>query len=552
MIRRAFAVLALGLLGCTPSPGPQTGSQTNWLFSCDSAEQCGALECICGACTAPCASSDSACGDLPGASCIASIEQGAIALCGGQAPPSGLCLPRCDDSRPCADGTSCVAGVCTPTANATVRVTVDTTARHQTLVGFGASLAYADEQIVAHPQKEALYDFLFGESGLDVLRLRNRYQDGAGDPLASTIDVVQGMSERQGHTPLTFMTSGTPPAALKANGSRPCAGDEVTCTLVTLPGGGFDYAGFASWWRSSLEAYETAGVTPDYISIQNNPNWVPPAEAPLDACRFLPEEGMTTLTVDGAPVDVTYPGYREALEAVRSAIADLPTVPRIGAPETGVVGVSEYAPPLDASASDAIAFHVYGLDPAAVDVAALETVRALAEQQQVRLFQTEMQAEGLDTAILVHHTLTSADASVYLQNNLVSVTSAEDPVALASLTANAFEPQGPYYALSQYAKNTDPGWMRVDAASDSTTLLSSAWLSPGEDALTVVLVNPGTEELDAEVVVPAEFRSQLVRSEVTRTVFEGVERSAALGERSANGVVRVPSRSILTIAFTSN
>ena len=48
------------------------------------------------------------------------------------------------------------------------------------------------------------------------------------------------------------------------------------------------------------------------------------------------------------------------------------------------------------------------------------------------------------------------------------------------------------------------------------------------------------------------LRSRLVRTEVTRTVFEGVERSAALGELSANGVVRVPSRSILTIAFKSN
>ena len=65
---------------------------------------------------------------------------------------------------------------CAPTGDPTVRVTIDDAVRHQTLVGFGASLAYADDAIVAHPDKAALYDLLFADSGLDVLRLRNRYE----------------------------------------------------------------------------------------------------------------------------------------------------------------------------------------------------------------------------------------------------------------------------------------------------------------------------------------------------------------------------------------
>jgi hypothetical protein len=40
-----------------------------------------------------------------------------------------------------------------------------------------------------------------------------------------------------------------------------------------------------------------------------------------------------------------------------------------------------------------------------------------------------------------------------------------------------------------------------------------------------------------------------MRSEVTRTVFEGVGRGAALGQLPAAGVVRVPAGSIVTIAF---
>ena len=56
-------------------------------------------------------------------------------------------------------------------------MTIDPAARYQTLVGFGASLAYADDVIVARSDKDALYDLLFADSGLDALRLRNRYDD---------------------------------------------------------------------------------------------------------------------------------------------------------------------------------------------------------------------------------------------------------------------------------------------------------------------------------------------------------------------------------------
>ena len=152
----------------------------------------------------------------------------------------------------------------------------------------------------------------------------------------------------------------------------PAAAIRRPARCASLPGGGFDYAGFADYWRASLEAYANAGIVPDYVSIQNNPNWVPPAEAPNEACRFLPEEGTTTVTVDGAPIDVAYPGYREALAAVRAAIAELPVMPRLGAPESGLIGVGEFVPALDASAFDALALHLYGMDATAVDVAALE------------------------------------------------------------------------------------------------------------------------------------------------------------------------------------
>ncbi|HMI90374.1 MAG TPA: hypothetical protein VK509_03375 [Polyangiales bacterium] len=531
---------------CSPSDGPETGSQTNWLIACESSRECGALECICGACTAPC-QSDSACAELPGGVCVAASDRRSLALCAGQAPRS-LCLPNCEPA--CGEGTSCVAGVCAPIAGPSVRVSIDPGVLHQTLTGFGASLAFADDAIVAHPDKAALYDLLFAQSGLDVLRLRNRYEEASRSALLPAREIVAEAAHRLGRQPLLFMTSGSPPPALKANGSRMCGGDPESCTLVSLPGGGFDYARFADYWRASLDAYLNAGIAPDYVSIQNNPNWVPPADSPNHACRFLPMEGTTTVTVAGTAIEVAYPGYREALAAVRAAISDLPVMPKLGAPEvSGLGAVSEYVSPLDAAAFDALALHLYGVNKKAVDVAPLGVVRDLAQRLDRPVFQTEMQAGGLETAVLIHHALTAGGASAYLQNDLVSLTPEMAPVALALLTRDGFEAQGPYYALSQYAKHTDPGWVRVDATSDSSELLGSAWLAPDESALTIVLINPGAQDLEAELVLPAALRARFTRTEVTRTVFDGFERAAVLGELPAHGRVRLPSRSILTAAL---
>lgn len=546
--------LVIALCACSPSSDPQAGSQTNWLVACTTADDCGGLECLCGACSAQC-DSDDACGDLAGASCIPPADEGAVALCEG-VPPAGLCLPRCD--APCPTGTTCASGVCVPAISAappddtTPRIEVDTGVVHQTLTGFGASLSFSEDAMVANPQKEALYDFLFADSGLDVIRLRNRYVDLDTPDFTATSELIAAATERMGRKPLLLLTSGSPPAALKANGEIGCGGNADTCTLVTAPGGGFDYDGFAAFWRTSLEGYTAAGAAPDYVSIQNNPDWLPEAAAPLEACRFLPEEGTTTVDVGGAPTEVTYPGYREALAAVRAAVADLPAVPRFAAPEASRLGtLGAYPTVLDPGAFDALAIHVYDVDPAAVDVAALTAVRKMAQAVGRPVFQTEMQADGLATAVLVHHSVADADAVVYLQNDFAAVFDDMAGIALVHLTDTGFDPQGPYYALSHFAKHTDPGWARVEATSQFTDVLGTAWLAPARDALTVVLVNSGADAREVTVALPDALAAVLTTTDVTRTVFDGNERAAGLGALPAGGVVSLPAGSIATVAFTA-
>ena len=46
----------------------------------------------------------------------------------------------------------------------------------QTIQGFGASIAYYENWLTAHPNNEAIYEAIFGDLGIDILRLRNTYQ----------------------------------------------------------------------------------------------------------------------------------------------------------------------------------------------------------------------------------------------------------------------------------------------------------------------------------------------------------------------------------------
>jgi hypothetical protein len=533
---------------CGPDNGPQTGSQTSWVRACQIDAECGDLRCLCGLCTRSC-DAEATCVGLPGSACVSAADPGSIALCSGQSPPSvGLCLPTCG-SAACTNGQMCVAGVCSPLPEPTVRVVVDASIRYQVLIGFGATLVYAENSVVAHPRKAALYDAMFPSLGLDVLRLRNRYGYIGDDNLASASEIVAAAAEKLGRPPVVLMTSWSPPATLKASASLICQGNADTCTLAKVTGGAFDYAGYAAYWRASLDAYANAGVVPDYIGMQNNPDFVPSVTAPGEACRFLPTEGTATVSVNGSDVDVQYPGFAQALTAVVDGLVGLPSPPKIAAPETsGVQGVIDYAPYLDFSRVDAISHHMYGTDPAAVDPASLASLSELGRSHDRPLFQTEMQSDGLGTAVLMHHALAVEGVSVYLQSVLAAPAASPviDPGTLIVLGAQDFTLEDPYHAMRHYALNTDPGWTRVGAVSGAEQLLATAWLSPDETAVTVVLVNAGTGDLG--VALDLGERAGMT-SQVTRTVFEGIERSADLGTLSAEGMLRVPGHAMVTVAL---
>lgn len=218
--------------------------------------------------------------------------------------------------------------------------------------------------------------------------------------------------------------------------------------------------------------------------------------------------------------------------------------------------VSSYVTRLDQAAYDAIAFHLYTTDPTDVDLQRFHELAELAASTGRPLLQTEMRADGIGTAVLVHYALAEANVSAYLQNDLVVPPPEADleSVALVNLSDTVVQTMDQYHALRHFAHDTDPGWIRVDAtiaaAPDAGTVLVSAWLSPTDDELSVILVNPGDLERTVSLALGAAEVKSLKQSNVTRTVFDGVERSAQLGSLGDDSSVTLPAKSIVTVVFT--
>lgn len=347
--------------------------------------------------------------------------------------------------------------------------------RHQTLEGFGASIArYIDQAVDG--RTPGLYKTLFPDLGLDILRFRNRFhRTEAGDrDLREEVEILRRAKLALGHAPKILLSSWSPPAELKASHAERCKSN-ADCTLARV-GGQFVYDAFAQYWRDSLAHYASLGIVPDYVSIQNEPDFVPDWEG----CKFLPTE------------TAEYPGYDRALAAVHDKVATLPSPPKLVGPE--VIGahhgkVGDYVRPLNLDLLYAVAHHLYEKGDDGVwdwrspgpDSYVDPMKEAAAAAGPKPVFETEFQTDdddgiegGFETASLIHHTLVDEGAAVFLYWNLVWGPGG----GLVSLDGAPMKPRDQYYSLRHYARFTDPGDVRIGATSDSADIRISAFESP--------------------------------------------------------------------------
>jgi len=80
-----------------------------------------------------------------------------------------------------------------PAKTETKIITIEPAETHQTIEGFGASIAWYEKTLANHPNKEDIYYYIFNNLGLSILRLRNVYRNDPNNFAADFASIVDNM-----------------------------------------------------------------------------------------------------------------------------------------------------------------------------------------------------------------------------------------------------------------------------------------------------------------------------------------------------------------------
>lgn len=366
-------------------------------------------------------------------------------------------------------------------------VRLNTEEEHQIITGFGASLAYYENWLTAHPNKNEIYDVIFSELSLDILRFRNAFGYDTG-MIDRVKQFAQGAENSLGHPIDILITSWGPPAYLKSNNDKSNGGTlkySINGTNVE-----FDYAGFAGWWNKSLDDYNANGIYPKYISIQNEPDF----EASWESCLMRPAEVVNASD--------TIAGYNKALEAVYDTVMQRANPPKFIGPECVGIGynaVENYINALDLSKLYAIGHHLYhGAESGSAenDPFTSTNYKKVGDfHPEVPHFQTEYsRADWFSLAGMIMQSLEQESVEAFLywdliwsEGGLVNLHFPWDRNRWEN--SKGYNRTKDFYVFKHYSAFIHPGWKRIGTTLNGEVLKATAFLSSSGDSASFVLIN---------------------------------------------------------------
>jgi glucuronoarabinoxylan endo-1,4-beta-xylanase len=411
---------------------------------------------------------------------------------------------------------------------------------HQQLEGFGGSACYDTVVLANHPSpsREEVYDLLFRDLGLDVLRIKNTY-DINSSQIAATGQIVAAARQTTRNPNLKLLlVPWSPPTYLK---------NPEALNGGTLKGGpsNYVYDDYATWWLNSLTGsggFNSVGIYPDYISIQNEPDWGTQDQA----CRFNPTENSD------------YAGYDQAFEAVYNKIdGNVSPMPKMLAPETmGFGGSQTY---INALVNIGQIDHVYGFSHHLYsdgsydypDNMILNMQNYATNYGYKPLFQTEYAATPTPIfahAVLlaqhIHNCLVYEGVTSYYHWTLFRDGGYATGGMVLLTPGGGYSVRDIYWFFKHYAYFTDPNWYRADATSSpSSDLRMTAFKNPDSNQLTVVILNKSASSTDLMLTLNGFTPSS---SEIYRS--SEAEHWLYLGPYSPS--MTLPAYSITTIHLT--
>ncbi|MDD5063980.1 MAG: hypothetical protein PHQ35_04365 [Phycisphaerae bacterium] len=411
---------------------------------------------------------------------------------------------------------------------------------YQQLEGFGGSACYESGTLANYSSREAVYDLLFRDLGLDVLRIKNTYEINYYEINATGQIVAAARQATRNPNLKLLLVPWSPAAYLKSSG-------DLGTLNSTLAGGpsNYVYADYATWWLNSLTGlygWNSVGIYPDYISIQNEPDWGQQDQV----CRFNPVE------------DANYAGYDQAFEAVYNRLnGSVSPMPKMLAPEAMGFGSSRAY--INALVNRGQIDHVYGFSHHLYSdgsyyspdgmIQGMLNYNALYGYKP--LFQTEYSADAVpsfgDAVLLAQHIyncLVYEGVTSYYHWSLFRGWGEGGMINITN--PSTYIVRDLYWFFKHYAYFTDPGWYMVDVFLEGTgsdDLRITAFKSPENDQLTIVMLNTSAAGADLMFTLKGFIPSS---SEIYRS--SETEHWLYLGPYSPG--LTLPAYSITTIHLT--
>lgn len=415
--------------------------------------------------------------------------------------------------------------------------------RYQTIVGFGGGFMFHIFPF-NHPKREELYDSIFNNAQINIVRLNNWY-----DPqIKNDVKEIPMMLEIQQKWPQvkTMIASWSPPPYLKSNDTLAGATallDETGALTGYLPGtlkkngdSTYMYKEYGEYWYQSIKHFRNSGVQLDWVSIQNEPDIL----TNYEGCLMNPLENDTIAS------------YGKALDAVYNACKNnfTPPVQFIGPDVSSTSGyrfANYFSPDLDKSKLSAYCHHMYDYAPSDW----LEYTRITHNDKPI--FQTEflinegkdwtnVERSWFDHAQIILRALTVERVQIY---NIFALAykpaSTHTFFSLDTLGGDGFTIRPTWYMFRQFSRSIHRGWQNIESVAEDSTIESGVFMNPGQDSAAVILINTGEEPKNVYYEMPGMVGEMRQTSDSLHYQHTP--------QMPGTGVVTLPVRSITTLDF---
>jgi len=167
------------------------------------------------------------------------------------------------------------------------------------------------------------------------------------------------------------------------------------------------------------------------------------------------------------------------------------------------------------------------------------------------LFQTEFENEpgkwddAISTALTIHNSLTVEKVSAYLYWDLFWAPG----TALVSMDDQfTYTIKPTYYAFKQYSAFINANWQRVEASTKNTGLRVSAYISPDNKKLTIVIINITA---DTDITLGLSIKDfSTSKGEIYRS--SQTENCVRVGSFNGQAPLKLPANSVTTLSLSAN